>query len=250
MDVMAEEQKITIVKDGPYLVSGNVPLSEDALAPNEQGYMDFYKVKDYETGATYALCRCGASKKKPFCDGEHAKISFDGTETAGHEAYAKRARAYIGADIELLDDERCAYARLCHKRHGDAWDLTEEEKGGELEEEAIAASWHCPTGRLEHRNLETGEVYEQQYTPSIIALEDTEEGVSGPLFVRGGIPLYGSDGTKYEDRNRYALCRCGASSDKPFCDAAHVASKFSDDSPALEGEYGPRDDSFEEKPPM
>ena len=36
------------------------------------------------------------------------------------------------------------------------------------------------------------------------------------------------DGSTYELRNRYALCRCGASRNKPFCDAMHVSIGFSD----------------------
>ena len=247
---MSEKPKITITQNGPYIVDGAVPLSQDALAKNENGVQDYFDVKDYETEETYALCRCGASGHKPFCDGSHEHVHFDGKETAGHSTYAERAEQYPGQDVVLDDDNRCAYARLCHQKQGDVWTLTEEENGGELEVEAVEGSWHCPTGRLQHTDRATGHVYEQEYEPSIILLEDTEEGVSGPLFVRGGIPLYGSDGTIYEIRNRYALCRCGNSSRKPFCDATHVPSQFNDGSPALQGDFGEHDDSFEAKPKL
>ena len=79
-----------------------------------------------------------------------------------------------------------------------------------------------------HIDSETGAIYEPDFTPSIALLEDPEEGVSGPLYVRGGIPLIGSDGSMYEMRNRYALCRCGESRNKPFCDAMHVTVGFED----------------------
>lgn len=244
---MAEEKKIEVTKNGPYVVHGDIPLSQDALAKNEEGVQDYFHVRYYQPEEEpYALCRCGQSQHKPFCDGSHERCHFDGTETAGHVPYAERAEVYEGEDIDLYDDNRCAYARLCHQKHGDVWTLTEEEQGGELEEEAVLASWHCPTGRLQHQNNETGEVYEQEFEPSIVILEDTEEGVSGPLFVRGGVTLYDEDGQPYEKRNRYALCRCGNSQNKPFCDAEHVPTRFSDGSEALQGEFGQHDDSFAE----
>jgi CDGSH-type Zn-finger protein len=44
----------------------------------------------------------------------------------------------------------------------------------------------------------------------------------GPLWVKGGIGLEGAKGVKYETRNRMTLCRCGESSNMPFCDATHL----------------------------
>ena len=79
-----------------------------------------------------------------------------------------------------------------------------------------------------HYDTADGTPYEPVLDPAISLLEDPEEGVSGPLYVRGGIPLISADGSTYELRNRYALCRCGASRNKPFCDAMHVSIGFSD----------------------
>lgn len=242
---LADDRKIQVTKNGPYIVHGNVPLCEDALAKNEDGVQDYFTSRSFATDEKgYALCRCGQSGHKPFCDGTHEKIEWNGSETAGHEPYTDRVQVFPGRDIDLDDDNRCAYARLCHRKQGDVWTLTEKEQGGELEEQAALASWHCPTGRLQHEDNKTGHVYEQEYAPSILILEDTEEGVSGPLFVRGGIPLYDEDGVQYEKRNRYALCRCGGSQNKPFCDAEHVPGQFHDGSPALQGQFGGHDDSF------
>ena len=52
--------------------------------------------------------------------------------------------------------------------------------------------------------------------------------MGGPIYVRGGIPIASLDGTPYEVRNRVALCRCGASQNKPFCDGSHVDAAFRD----------------------
>jgi CDGSH-type Zn-finger protein len=237
------EPYIQIAKDGPYIVHGDVPLSEDAIAPSDDNSHLIYRhVRDFEAPNPCALCRCGASKHKPFCDGSHEHIHFDGTETASRAPYKQRAEAYRGDALTLGDDGRCAYARLCHYNGVDVWDLTlEAEEGSELKREAVAAAWHCPTGRLVSIDNATGKTYEQNFEPSIVVLEDTEEGVSGPLFIRGGIELIDEDGRPYEKRNRYALCRCGHSHNKPFCDAIHINAGFFDGSPAL-------DDSWEGKP--
>jgi CDGSH-type Zn-finger protein len=53
--------------------------------------------------------------------------------------------------------------------------------------------------------------------------------VAGPLWVRGGIPITSSDGKRLEVRNRVALCRCGASKNKPYCDGTHVSIHFRDE---------------------
>ena len=62
--------KITVLANGPYLVEGGVVVDETGAA---------FPV---EAGKPIALCRCGASKKKPFCDGTHVSIGFKSAETA------------------------------------------------------------------------------------------------------------------------------------------------------------------------
>ena len=67
---MAEQAKITALDNGPYLVKGPVLLLD--AEGNE------YRAER----STVALCRCGGSAKKPFCDGTHAKAGFRATERA------------------------------------------------------------------------------------------------------------------------------------------------------------------------
>ena len=62
-------------------------------------------------------------------------------------------------------------------------------------------------------------------------IEDPQEECSGPLWVKGGIPVNGPNGTEYEQRNRVTLCRCGASANKPYCDGTHVTVHFQDHLP-------------------
>ncbi|WP_080796972.1 CDGSH iron-sulfur domain-containing protein [Arabiibacter massiliensis] len=225
-DAPASSQSITIALNGPYLVRGGVPLIQQAIVP-VGGHREYRLVREFPHQETYALCRCGRTKTPPFCDGSHRE-GFDGTETASRAPFRERADVYPGPGVTLLDDNRCAFARFCHREDGDVWTLTELSGDERLKREAVKASSDCPAGRLVHVDAREGTVYEPRLGPSITLLEDSEEDVSGPLFVRGGVPLVGADGEEYELRNRYALCRCGASRNKPFCDAMHVNVGFDD----------------------
>ena len=50
---------------------------------------------------------------------------------------------------------------------------------------------------------------------------------NGPLLVKGGVTLRDSDGNEIPiEKQTFALCRCGASSNKPFCDGTHKSCGF------------------------
>ncbi len=93
---------------------------------------------------------------------------------------------------------------------------------------AVREAGLCPSGRLVAWDRYTKEPIEPDLEPSIGLVQDPAQGVSGPLWVRGGIPVYSADGYRYETRNRVTLCRCGASENKPFCDGSHAAIGFRD----------------------
>src|SRR3989337_3483207 len=81
-------QRITVSKNGPYTVSGGIPvLKQTILADSEGTALEWRKDVEYQRQEKCGLCRCGKSKNKPFCDGTHLKISFDGTETPEDEAF-------------------------------------------------------------------------------------------------------------------------------------------------------------------
>lgn len=66
---MEEEVTISFSDDGPYIVKGPVKLVD------QDG-------KEVPLNPVIALCRCGGSSTKPFCDGTHSKIGFAAAETA------------------------------------------------------------------------------------------------------------------------------------------------------------------------
>ena len=91
---------------------------------------------------------------------------------------------------------------------------------------------HCPAGRLVAFDKAAGTTIEQRLPVSIGLIEDPVQHCSGPIWLRGGIPLTSADGDQYEVRNRVTVCRCGASKNKPFCDGSHASIKFNTKTPA------------------
>src|SRR5271157_2633956 len=88
-------KRIVIARNGPYRVQGNVPLVRKAQVVSEGGEpLTWRKEGDVETPAEYELCRCGQSGDKPFCDGTHRKVGFDGTETADTNLTETRAMKF------------------------------------------------------------------------------------------------------------------------------------------------------------
>lgn len=218
-----ERMKIKICKDGPYTVYGCISLSEQILVPDEEGLSISWKEgKKYPLQEEYDLCRCGKSKNKPFCDGTHSDIEFDGTETASREPFETMTEPKTaGPEMELTDAPVfCAVARFCD-RAGGAWDNTRASADPQARAIAIQEVSDCPAGRLVLHDKQ-GNLIEPEFEPSIGLVIDPIEEVPGPLWVRGGIPIEASDGFVYEVRNRVTLCRCGLSSNKPFCDGRHT----------------------------
>jgi CDGSH-type Zn-finger protein len=97
---------------------------------------------------------------------------------------------------------------------------------------AIEQAANCPAGRLVVWDKDGSEI-EPELAPSIGIVEDPAAGVSGPLWVRGRIPVESADGYVYEIRNRVTLCRCGRTGNSPFCDGAHARSSFNDGDASL-----------------
>lgn len=218
----ATNRKVKVTKNGPYLVSGGVPLSEQSICVDTDRQCHGWKEgKKYPAQESYALCRCGHSQKNPFCDGRHVKIGFDGTETASHETYLEQASEIDGPSLKLTDAEDfCVGARFCD-RAGGTWKLTKRSDDPAARQMAIEEACDCPSGRLVAWDQD-GKAIEPDFEPSIGLVEDTQAGKMGPIWVRGGIPIESADGTTYEIRNRVTLCRCGKSSNKPFCDGRHL----------------------------
>ncbi|WP_210162774.1 CDGSH iron-sulfur domain-containing protein [Kaistia adipata] len=221
--------RVTVTKDGPYLVRGQVPLSRQAIGADAAGEsVDWVPTETIATAAAYKLCRCGQSANKPFCDDSHRRVGFVGDETASRQRYAALAQEIDGPAMALTDAESlCAFARFCD-RDGKVWNNVAHTNSQPGREAFVRQVGQCPSGRLVAWDLETRLPVEPELPPSIVLVEDPSQGVSGPIWVRGGIVVEAADGTPYEIRNRMTLCRCGQSRNKPFCDGTHASIGFRD----------------------
>jgi uncharacterized Fe-S cluster protein YjdI len=78
----------------------------------------------------------------------------------------------------------------------------------------------CPSGALTFERLDGGA------QETILAETVVEALADGPLAIRGNLRIIGPDGTTLRHATRVTLCRCGQSSNKPFCDGTHLKIGF------------------------
>jgi CDGSH-type Zn-finger protein len=217
------ERRIEIEPNGPYRVTG-VALVRMRPVPDEDGRPVAWE-RTAELGGedVYRLCRCGASKSMPFCDESEERVEFDGSETANRGPGDERRFRSGSGELELSDDPSiCSKAGFCMRRTTDAWTLVDEvaDPGRRALLEKMVGN--CPSGRIVLHRASDGAEVEAPPAPQIAVTQN------GPLWVRGGVPLFGGDGFTYEVRNRMTLCRCGHSRNKPFCDGSHARVGFTD----------------------
>jgi len=195
---MSAKPTITCLPDGPYL------YSEEKKA----------------------LCRCGGSASKPYCDGTHRKNGFSGRNLA--DPAKNRRTSYAGRRIAILDNRAlCAHVGYCtdnlarvFRHHDKPWI----DADGAAVEEVIATIRKCPSGALSYA-IDGVEPPAPQRPPAIAVTKD------GPYAVTGGVELVGVEFGEGASREHYTLCRCGASRNKPFCDGSHWDANFRDPVP-------------------
>jgi CDGSH-type Zn-finger protein len=222
--------RIKVSKNGPYVVTGGLPLLGMVIKVDDKGYpLHWVLTKNYKARESYSLCRCGRSKNKPYCDGSHGKVGFKGVETADRTSYLEDVRVYDGPELKLTDKKAlCIGAGFC-TRAGNIWNLTVNSDIPEYKETAIQQAADCPSGRLVEWD-KRGNAIEPDLEPGIAVTED-QDGVSGALWIRGGVEIEAADGHVYEVRNRVTLCRCGRSEMQPLCDGSHLGEYSTDTIP-------------------
>ena len=213
--------KIKVTENGPYIISGGVPLTTQIIVLDSRGYsLAWLETKQYPVQQKYSLCRCGKSKNKPFCDNTHKVIPFNGTETASYRSYAERCEKFTGPELLLMDvRDLCAHTGFCDRAGGTRY-LVSSSNDQKSRTIAIEEVYNCPSGRLVLRDKE-GDLIEPALQPSIGLMQFPDGSLCGLIWVKGGIPIESAKGGIYEIRNRVTLCGCGESSNKPFCDGTH-----------------------------
>ncbi len=206
-----KKPSITPTTDGPYRVQN---LKKFA---NQKGPID--------TKETMALCRCGGSANKPFCDGTHAKNGFSSAKLEGR--IEDKRENYTGKKITIHDNRGiCAHAGRCTDGLSSVFRLNEEpwiHPDAADVEEIIATIKKCPSGALsysvddvEHRDRDNNE-------PAIFIAPN------GPYVVSGGPDLVDTERCEGSSKEHFTMCRCGGSKNKPFCDGTHWSNNFRDD---------------------
>ena len=165
-----------------------------------------------------ALCRCGGSKTKPFCDGTHSKIGFTDKNLA--DPTKDRRDTYAGKKITIFDNRAlCAHAGYCTDGLKEVFRYGEEPwiapDAGAVEK-VIETIRRCPSGALSYA-IDGVEGKAPKGPPLVTVLDN------GPYAVTGGIELAGD-----ASREHYTLCRCGQSKNKPLCDGSHWDANFRD----------------------
>jgi CDGSH-type Zn-finger protein len=227
-DGLESRKQIEICCNGPYMVTGDIPLVSKTQVVSEYGEPLTWK-KDGNTQAEpgYFLCRCGHSSCKPFCDGTHIKIEFDGTESAHTGPTTARQETYPGSTniVIKIDMDLCTEAGFCANRVTSIAEMATRTDDTQVRAQAIAMVERCPSGALTYALKEDEPDIETDLPQQIaVTTEITSEGpIQGPLWVTGYIPILRSDGQPFETRNRVTLCNCGHSHAKPLCDGSHRA---------------------------
>lgn len=222
----AAGKRIVISKNGPYLVEGDIPLVRKSQVVSEYGEpLAWRKDGTMEVEGSYDLCRCGQSGNKPFCDGTHRRVGFDGTEHADTGLTVDRRMAFRGGTRLFVekDPTLCMESGYCGLRNIALAQFVAASDDSQARSQAIAMVERCPSGSLTYR-VEAGAPDIEPDLPQQVAdtTEITSDGpIAGPLWVTGGITIVRSDGQPFETRNRVTLCNCGASSIKPLCDGTH-----------------------------
>lgn len=208
---------------GPLIATG-LPIVAKTPVHSEHGEPLTWQTSDALTDRKrVALCRCGLSSEKPFCDGSHTSAGFEGNDTATASTYTERANEIGTGPITIHDDRSiCVHAGFCGSRVTNVWKQASDVSDSMVRLAVINAIEKCPSGALTYRFDGDPVDTEPDLPAHVGVIRD------GPLWVTGGVKVTTSDGTELEVRNRVTLCRCGQSANKPLCDGSHKDAGFTD----------------------
>jgi len=203
--------KITAIKDGPLVLE-----SED----NHQIiHQDDNCIK---SGNPAYLCRCGKSKKKPFCDGTHGDINFK----SAREIKDEIIQEYVGKDMTITFNRSiCAGAAHCVAQLPSVFSSESStnwiDPDNDSPNKVIETIKACPSGALSYI-LGDIEHLDKRKTAKISIIKN------GPYNVEAVTYDFLPTPTNFST-TKYTLCRCGLSKNKPYCDYSHAEKNWDDE---------------------
>ena len=199
---------LEIRPDGPYAVTGLKDLTDADGKPIVHAEL------------VVKLCRCGGSMNKPFCDGTHRRNGFSGARLS--DGSGDKRESYRAPGITIHDNRSiCAHAGHCTDGLAAVFKYGSEpwiDPRGAPVAAIVETVRSCPSGAL-GCSVDGAEAKPETVPPSITVTRD------GPYAVRG-VELRGVAFAQGADPQRFTLCRCGASKNKPFCDGTHWEAGF------------------------
>ncbi|HEX4247628.1 MAG TPA: CDGSH iron-sulfur domain-containing protein [Pseudonocardia sp.] len=214
--------RLVVRTDGPYVLVGGTPALSSWLG------------EPVAHPPVAALCRCGQSGRRPWCDGTHAEIGFSGAKL--DTRVPDRPDAYPARQFEIRDNRGiCAHSGFCTDALPTAFRVGTEPfvaSAGARADDLFRAVQSCPSGalRIAHDASAPPELADTEREPGVEVSKD------GPYRVTGGVELVDDSGTgparpPGASPEHCSLCRCGHSANKPFCSGAHWYADFHDPVP-------------------
>ncbi|MBR9690141.1 hypothetical protein GOV08_00465 [Candidatus Woesearchaeota archaeon] len=222
---MGGEPTIQVTKDGPLLVN-NVPNLFISKAKDNLD-IETFEADRIEAPATFALCRCGRSNTKPFCDGTHVNKNFKPkVDEEWKKSVPDKYIVFKGKKVTIHDNRGvCSHRGFCTGlapkvwRSKYPWGEEWVNPDGDTKENVITPIKLCPSGALKFE--ENNQMFDSiKREPSIIVLKD------GPYNIVGNIKLLDEDGKEQDFGEHYALCRCGATKNSPRCNGWHYGAPW------------------------
>ncbi len=201
---------IKAIHDGP------LRLSIDTEEDTTENILFDSKGKSIAIKKNSILCRCGKAKHQPFCDGTHRMCGFKSANTLNEEIIQK----YEGKEINIVFNRSiCSGAGNCVRNFPKIYKNASQDwinPDGASIDEVKNSIKQCPSGALSYELA--GESSCEDYDGYKITIIK-----NGPINVLGKVSLHVDKWSTNAHQQKYSLCRCGASENKPFCDYTHAS---------------------------
>ena len=191
--------------------------------PEDRGTLKRSDGSEIEIRDTTLLCRCGASNRKPFCDGSHVGVGF--TSERKWAPGTGETVDHVGTLVTIHDNRRlCAHVEFCVRELPAVFDRGRRpwiDPDAASVAEIVALCEKCPSGALSC-------TVHGQDRPAPVRPATVIASFEGPYFLEGGVEVIDPALPEGAPEEHCTLCRCGASRNKPLCDGKHWAVGFAE----------------------